>query len=665
MAAPAPITNETPAWDVLDPFPKSHARARQTKSGNPLSKSLTYSYDAVGNRRSLDAPDSGRFSYVYDAADQLSSVLNPFSELTTFSHDIAGRRTVQRYSNGTRASIIYDTANNVTQFHNRTSTGTAITTNDYKYDNVGNRTGMLEASGDRLTWTYDNGDQLKSERRSGASGYANTFTYDGVGNRTLKNAGATRTTFSYDVADQLVYSQAVAGRTSYVYDNAGNQQIERPPTGSRTTTVWDNENRPTLYRLPDTSLVTMSYNGNNRRVTKQTATETVKFVWDPAADAYLAEFNGSNVLQATYSQEPVQFGRALSQRRSTTSSWYHTDALGSTQALSNSSRVTSDTYLYDAWGNPITSTGTTVNPFRWVGNVGYYFDFDTGLYYIRARTYQPTIARWTSADPLFYMLAKAGAWGAFTKNPIGFNGSEWNLHEFVSSRPLALVDPSGESVYEIGLQSKITNKRCTGCGDAFWTVTHAKDPSSIPPNGKPRVVGYIVQKVCNEKVRTFCEWMPCGSCKEGTTQRCKACAYEIIGAILAGNGKIQLFPEVEDTWKNKGSDDQDCISKGAGIISADIRVLSPHADLKNWADGINKGGNQVIIDDGCGGKGVGFAPNSRKLSDPPPPGWDKPLSKNSAAAWQRWNCCPKPVGSPATSCDSFETGWKNTISGVD
>ena len=440
MVAPAPITNETPAWDVLDPFPKSHARARQTKSGNPLSKSLTYSYDAVGNRRSLDAPDSGRFSYVYDAADQLSSVLNPFSELTTFSYDIAGRRTVQRYSNGTRASIIYDTANNVTQFHNRTSTGTAITTNDYKYDNVGNRTGMLEASGDRLTWTYDNGDQLKSERRSGASGYANTFTYDGVGNRTLKDAGATRTTFSYDVADQLVYSQAVAGRTSYVYDNAGNQQIERPPTGSRTTTVWDNENRPTLYRLPDTTLVTMSYNGNNRRVTKQTATETVKFVWDPAADAYLAEFNSSNVLQATYSQEPVQFGRALSQRRSTTSSWYHTDALGSTQALSNSSQVTSDTYLYDAWGNPITSTGTTINPFRWVGNVGYYFDSDTGLYYIRARTYQPIIARWTSADPLFYMLAKTGALGAFTRDPIQFEAG-FNFYAYLNC--LRDSDPSG------------------------------------------------------------------------------------------------------------------------------------------------------------------------------------------------------------------------------
>ena len=420
-------------YDVLD---------RVSSSRNPLSKSLTYSYDAVGNRRSLAAPDSGRFSYVYDAADQLSALQNPFSERTTFSYDNAGRRTVQRSSNGTRASIIYDDANHVTQFHNRTSTGTALATFDYKYDNVGNRTGMLEASGDRLTWTYDNGDQLKSERRSGASSYTNTFTYDAVGNRNLKNDGTTRTTFSYDVADQLVYSQTPAGRTTNVYDSAGNQQIERPPARSRTTTVWYNENRPVLCRLPDTTRVTMSYNAGNRRVSKESSTETVKFVWDTSTDAYLAEFDGANTLQATYTQEPVQFGRAISQPRSSPSNWYHTDALGSIRALSNSSQVTSDTYLYDAWGNPLSSTGTTVNPFRWVGNVGYYFDSVTGLQYIRARTYQPTIARWTSVDPLFYMLAKAGMIGLASRDPMGFVGG-LHIYAYVLLRPLSTLDPLG------------------------------------------------------------------------------------------------------------------------------------------------------------------------------------------------------------------------------
>ena len=72
-----------------------------------------------------------------------------------------------------------------------------------------------------------------------------------------------------------------------------------------------------------------SYNSDSRRVTKQTPTSSVKFVWDPVTDAYLTELDGSNILLATYTQEPIQFGRLVSQRRSSISSWYHTDALGS------------------------------------------------------------------------------------------------------------------------------------------------------------------------------------------------------------------------------------------------------------------------------------------------------------------------------------------------
>ncbi len=186
----------------------------------------------------------------------------------------------------------------------------------------------------------------------------------------------------------------------------------------------------------------MSYNGDNRRVSKVSATETVKFVWDTATDAYLAEYDAANALKATYTQEPVQFGRALSQRRSTTSHWYHTDALGSVRALTNSSQVTSDSYLYDAWGTPLSSTGTTVNPFRWVGNVGYYFDSATGLYYIRARNYQPTIARWTSVDPLFYMLARSGMLGFGVEDP-SLLPSLVDIYTYARNNSLSYVDPSG------------------------------------------------------------------------------------------------------------------------------------------------------------------------------------------------------------------------------
>lgn len=138
---------------------------------------------------------------------------------------------------------------------------------DYRYDNTGNRNGMIEGGGSaRVTWSYDNQNQLTGENRTGTNAYRQTFTYDSAGNRTLKNIDGTRTTYNYDVANQLKYGQTATGRTTYVYDPNGNQQIEIPAAGNRTTTTWNYENQPTVYRLASGGRVTMQYNGDNRRV---------------------------------------------------------------------------------------------------------------------------------------------------------------------------------------------------------------------------------------------------------------------------------------------------------------------------------------------------------------------------------------------------------------
>lgn len=127
---------------------------------------------------------------------------------------------------------------------------------------------------------------------------------------------------------------------------------------------------------------------------------TTRFVWDPVSDCVVSELDGTNTVQAVYTNEPQQYGGVLSQRRGSTTHIPHADALGSTRLLTNSSQTASDTYLYDAWGNTVASSGTTVNPFRWVGRYGYYTDSSTGQVYVRARMYQPTAARWASVDPL-------------------------------------------------------------------------------------------------------------------------------------------------------------------------------------------------------------------------------------------------------------------------
>ena len=153
-------------------------------------------------------------------------------------------------------------------------------------------------------------------------------------------------------------------------------------------------------------------------------TKITNFVWNSVDDCVISELDGTGAVQAVYTNEPQQYGGVISQRRGTTTSTYHADALGSTRFLTDSSGNVTDTYLNDAWGNSVDSTGTTVNPFKWIGKYGYYTDDSTGQVYVRARMYQPAVARWASMDPLYFV-------------------GGLNVFAYVYGRSTFIIDPAG------------------------------------------------------------------------------------------------------------------------------------------------------------------------------------------------------------------------------
>jgi RHS repeat-associated protein len=83
-------------------------------------------------------------------------------------------------------------------------------------------------------------------------------------------------------------------------------------------------------------------------------------------------------------------------------SYYHYDGQGSTLCLTNENGDVTDQYAYTAYGEEV-DTGAmnpTPNPFRYVGQQGYYRDADTEDYYVRGQVYEPALARWLSPDPV-------------------------------------------------------------------------------------------------------------------------------------------------------------------------------------------------------------------------------------------------------------------------
>ena len=121
----------------------------------------------------------------------------------------------------------------------------------------------------------------------------------------------------------------------------------------------------------------------------------IEYVWDELSDNVIEEYE-DGVLSVSYDHEPGLYGNLLSQNRSGVTSYYHYDGRGDTVALTDDSGTVTDTKEYDAWGNVIASTGSTVTPYQFGGRQGYQTG-NTGVY-VRERAFQQGIARWISPN---------------------------------------------------------------------------------------------------------------------------------------------------------------------------------------------------------------------------------------------------------------------------
>jgi len=119
----------------------------------------------------LSVPGGSACSRVRETRDWVvRCLLNPFNERTTWAYDALSRASTLSLANGAVTTYAYDAAGRLTLLRNAKSDGTTISSFEYGNDSVGNRTGVVEANGDRVTWSYDALYQLTRERRDGAFG---------------------------------------------------------------------------------------------------------------------------------------------------------------------------------------------------------------------------------------------------------------------------------------------------------------------------------------------------------------------------------------------------------------------------------------------------------------------------------------------------------------
>jgi RHS repeat-associated protein len=346
---------------------------------------VSYSYDEVGNIAEIATP-FGTVGYTYDVANRLSSITLPNTQQVSYTYDAAGNLTGVAYPNGTAAAYAYDSRNRLINLTNSAPGETIIANYEYTLDGVGNRTGLdlfepliPSFPTETVAYTYTTGNILVSEDGT-------TYTHDANGNRVQKVAGAVTVDYTYDPLNRLAQVTDNSKTTQYLYNGLG-QRVGKIVDGVQTNYLIDP-------------------NGLLPQV--------------------LAEMDGDNNLIAFY----VYDGAGLVAKVTPANDYYyyHYDGLGSTVAMTDSSGQIVNAYAYSPYGL-VGAQETIPNAFTYVGRYGVMAE-GNGLYFMRARYYDPQVGRFINKDPIGYM-------------------GGMNLYGYVGNNPANLVDP-------LGLKFKVT-----------------------------------------------------------------------------------------------------------------------------------------------------------------------------------------------------------------
>ncbi|NEQ99906.1 MAG: hypothetical protein F6K30_24940 [Cyanothece sp. SIO2G6] len=306
---------------------------------------------------------------------------------------------------------------------------------EYTLDAAGNRTGITEANGQQMVYTYDDLYRVLTETITDDSlnEVITTYSYDAIGNRLFQNHSTEGlTTYTYDDNSRLLTETQGDAVTEYTYDNNGNTLSVTGPTESKTY-QWNDENELVQAEITDasgTQQVSYDYDANGVRVSQTVDGTKTQFLVDTNRSyaAVIEEYTAAEepLVVYTYGDRYYAQGHDLiAQHRGEDTHFYHADALGSTRILTDSDGAVTDSYMYDAYGKLISSLGDTENSYLYTGE-----QFDEALdeYYLRARYYDPDSGRFISRDPFEGLLS----------DPLSLA-----KYPYVHGNPVNATDPSG------------------------------------------------------------------------------------------------------------------------------------------------------------------------------------------------------------------------------
>lgn len=388
------------------------AANRVTSIAYANGKTVTISYDAAGRRTAL-TDGTYTVKYSYDVLGRLAGLRDGSDNLiVNYGYNALGYLASESRGNGDTTAYTYDAAGNMASVVHRNAASTVLESFSYTYDSRNRITSQTSQAG-TTNYAYDLTGQLAGVTLPG--GRAITYSYDGNGNRkVVTDSLLGNSTYASNSVD----AYTSAGNESFTYDAAG-RVLTRTVGGVTTTYGYDFDNHLISIASPGNT-TTFDYDAVGNRIGATTNGVRTDYAFDPGNfGTIFGEYqNGSAV--AHYSN-----GLGVASRTDAAgTNYYHYDASGNTALLSDASGASVATYKYLPFGEILSQTGSTANPFTFDGRLGVQDDA-ANLYYMRARTYDAGTGRFTTRDPL------------------GLSAGDPNLYRFVANDPVNRSDPTG------------------------------------------------------------------------------------------------------------------------------------------------------------------------------------------------------------------------------
>jgi RHS repeat-associated protein len=426
---------------------------------------------------------------------RVSYSYNPFGSVSSEYHDMylfdgstaSGYRLNYQYKPGSGSSTTSMQVGSVTTIYNNSNTAPTSTTS-YTYDSVGNITSITIDGILKYSYEYDDLGQLTRENNA-VSQRTYVYTYDKAGNIDKKQTYGytTSSTISTPLYSTNDYKYEISawkdlltsfGGTTITYDGAGN-----PTSGyfghSTVDLEWASGRRLSRISADEEFDISFTYNDSGIRTSKNV---------DGTVHYYTLEDN--MILSEEWTVRTTQYLII-----------YHYDAYGSPIGMSYRTSAYGEgqydhflyvknlqgditgiidedgtllvTYAYDAWGYHVSSvftngggsTAARYNPFRYRG---YYYDTETGLYYVNSRYYNPVSGRFISADG--QMSGTSGEllgnnlFAYCFNNPVNFSDNEGNWPSWATKLIIGTAVIAAAAVLTVATAGTGTALACFAAG---------------------------------------------------------------------------------------------------------------------------------------------------------------------------------------------------------